>query len=86
MVLLLGEEEHKANATAILIIFPLTLISAFFYITNNYLDWNLTLKVMLGGIVGGYIGAKLLNICPTNLLRKVFAVAIVLGAIRLLMQ
>jgi uncharacterized membrane protein YfcA len=85
MVLLLGEEEHRAHATAIFIILPLTILSAFFYITNNYLDWNLTLKVMVGGVAGGFIGAKILNICPTNILRKIFAGFLIAASIRMLL-
>lgn len=84
MVLLLGVEEHKAHATAISVILPLTLVSAFFYIYNNYVDWSLTLKVVAGGVVGGYIGARLLNICPTKILRKVFGVFMVVAALRML--
>lgn len=84
MVLLLGAGEHKAHATAISIILPLTVISAFFYITNNYVNWDITLKVTLGGIVGGYAGAKLLNICPSNILRKIFAVFMIIAAFRMI--
>ncbi len=85
MVLMLGLEEHKAHATAISIILPLTLISAFFYISNHFVDWKLTLYVTLGGVVGGYIGAKLLNICPTSILRKIFGAFMIFGALRMLM-
>ena len=53
MILLLKEEEHRAHATAISIILPLTLVSAFFYISNNYINWDLTYKVTLGGVAGG---------------------------------
>ncbi|MDP4092742.1 MAG: sulfite exporter TauE/SafE family protein [Bacillota bacterium] len=85
MVLLLDMEEHKAHATAISIILPLTLVSAFFYVTDGYTDWHLTLMVTLGGMAGGYIGARLLNICPANILRKVFAVFMVVAAVRMLL-
>ncbi len=84
MVLLLDAEEHKAHATAISIILPLTVTSAFFYISNNYVNWEITYKVILGGIAGGYIGAKLLNICPSNILRKIFAVFMIAAAIRMI--
>lgn len=85
MVLLLGIEDHKAHATAISVIFPLTITSSFFYITNNYVNWDLTLKVTLGGMAGGYIGAKLLNKCPTNVLRKIFGVCMILAALRMIL-
>jgi len=84
MVLFLEADEHKAHATAIAIILPLTLVSAFFYVSSNYVDWNITLKVVVGGTLGGYIGARLLNICPPNVLRKIFAVFIIAAAVRML--
>lgn len=85
IILLLKEEEHRAHATAISIILPLTLVSAFFYISNNYINWDLTYKVTLGGVAGGYIGAKLLNICPSHILRKLFAVFMIAAAVRMLL-
>lgn len=84
MVLILGAEEHKAHATAISIILPLTVVSSVFYICNNYVDWGLTFKVVLGGLMGGYIGAKLLNICPTGALRKIFAVFMIAASFRMI--
>jgi len=85
MVLLLEVEDHKAHATAISIILPLTLISAFFYVKNNFVDWALTIKVTLGGIAGGYIGAKLLNICPARVLRRIFAAFMIAAALRMIL-
>jgi len=61
MVLLLKEEEHVAHATAISIILPLTLVSAFIYVSNSYIDWNLTVKTMLGGIVEDIWGQSFLT-------------------------
>jgi len=84
MVFLLNADEHKAHATAISVILPLTVVSSVFYITHDFVDWPLTFKVMLGGIAGGYIGAKLLNVCPADLLRKVFAVFMIIAAVRLI--
>lgn len=85
MVLLLGADDHKAHATAIAIILPLTVLSSFFYIGNHYTDWDLTIKVILGGLVGGYIGAKLLQVFSSKLLRKIFAVFMMIAGVRMMM-
>ena len=84
MILLLGTEEHKAHASAIAIILPLTIVSAFFYISNGFVNWSITLRVILGGMVGGYIGAKLLSKCPANVLRKIFALFMIIAALRMI--
>lgn len=84
MVFLLGEEEHKAHATALLIILPLTLVSTYFYLSKNYVDWNITWKAMVGGVIGGAIGAFLLNKCPSGLLRKMFGVFMIIAAFKMI--
>lgn len=84
MVFLLDADEHKAHATALLIILPLTLVSAYFYLSHNYVDWNITGKAMVGGVVGGAIGAFLLNKCPSKILRKIFGIFMILAAIRMI--
>ena len=84
MIFLLEEEEHKAHATAMLIILPLTMVSAYFYLSNNYVDWNITWKTMAGGVVGGAIGALLLNKCSSGLLRKIFGAFMILAAFRMI--
>ncbi len=85
MVHLLDVEEHRAHATAISVILPLTVVSSVYYISKGYADWGLTLKVVLGGLAGGYLGAKLLNVCPDKLLRKIFAVFMAIAGIKMIL-
>ena len=69
MVHLLGADEHKAHATAISVILPLTVVSSVFYISRGYTDWGLTLKVTLGGF-RGIPGSKAAQYLPRKLLEK----------------
>ena len=82
---ILGVQEHKAHATAISIILPLTIISAFLYVENDYVNWDLTWKVALGGIGGGYIGARILKKIPAHILRKLFAIFMIVAGIRMVL-
>lgn len=84
LVMLLKMEQHNSHATSIFIIFPISILSIFFYIKNNYMDWNVAFKVILGGMIGGFIGAKLLNRFSTNFLRRTFAVFMIIAAIKML--
>ena len=86
MVHLLKADEHKAHATAILIILPITVVSVFLYISNSFTDWEITYKVILGGILGGYAGAKILNLCPEGILRKIFGIFMIFAAVRMLIS
>lgn len=85
MIMLLKAEDRKAHATAIAIILPLTVISSVFYVKSGFLDINITWKAIVGGMAGGFVGAKLLNICPVNWLRRVFGVVMIIAAIRFIL-
>ncbi|MFZ7104345.1 MAG: sulfite exporter TauE/SafE family protein [Peptococcaceae bacterium] len=83
MIFLLGEKQHKAHGTSLAIILPTALISAIIYKYNNYLDLSLSLKVALGAVVGGYIGAKLMNKIPAQSLKKLFGIFMVIAGLRM---
>ncbi len=83
MIFLLNIEEHKAHATAISIILPLAIASTFIYYKSGVISLDTTFKVALGGVIGSYIGAKILNKIPNNILRKVFAIFMMMAALRM---
>ena len=85
MVLLLNVNEQQSHATAIAVILPLSIISSFIYSKNNYTDWKLTLIVACGGMIGGYIGANILNRFSANALRKIFGISMLAAAIRMVL-
>lgn len=70
-------EDKKARATSVLAILPMVITSGIFYYGNNYIDWKLGFYCALGGIIGGYIGAKLLKRIPTKILKIVFIVFLI---------
>lgn len=85
MVFILGIKEQKAHATAIAIILPLSIISSFVYFRNNLVDWKLTLNVAAGGMIGGYIGARILNKFSDITLRRIFGASMIIAAIRMVL-
>ena len=54
-------EQHKSHATTVAVVAPLCLVSALFYVGAETVDWGVLAAVSAGGILGGYLGAKLLN-------------------------
>ncbi len=78
-------EDAKARATSILAILPMVITSGIFYYKNNFVDWNIGIKCAAGGIVGGFIGAKLLKKLSQKVLRILFIIFLVYTAIRLFM-
>ena len=77
-------EEHKAHATAIAIILPLSLLSIAFYVWKTDVLWSVALYASLGGVVGGYIGAKLLNKLSGVWLHRIFGLFMIIAAVRMI--
>ncbi|QQY80514.1 hypothetical protein EDD65_102168 [Keratinibaculum paraultunense] len=86
LVFILGIEDYKAHATAISIILPLSIISSFIYLKKDIIQYKIALIVILGGIFGSFIGAKILNKVPTSMLRKVFGSTIIITALRMIFK
>ena len=84
LTFILGISQHKAQATAISIIFPLSLMSGFIYYKNGFTAINITLQVAIGGTIGSYIGSNVLNKIPADHLRKIFGFFMIIAAIRMI--
>ena len=85
MIFLLGEEQHKAHGTSLMIILPTAFISTIVYRMHNNLDLSLSFKVALGAVIGGYIGAKLMNKIPAKTLKKLFGVFMIVAGLRMVL-
>ena len=58
---MIGRERKKAQATAMLVILPLSLISAFLYSSFGYADIHNLIPTVIGTMVGGISGALFLR-------------------------
>ena len=79
----LDVDEHKAHASAIAIILPLSVLSAAIYLFKSAIPWKETVLVSIGGIIGGFIGAKLLNKVSGRWLHIIFGTAMLAAAVRM---
>lgn len=77
-------EDNKARATSIFSILPMVITSGIFYYKNNYVDWNIGIKCAIGGIAGGFIGAKLLKKLSTKVLRILFIIFLIYTSIKMI--
>lgn len=76
-------EEHKSHATALAIIIFLTSASSVIYISKGTYDISLTVKVAIGSVIGGIIGAKLLSKVTGKFLRISFGAIMIIASIRM---
>lgn len=80
----LKTKPQKAHASAIAVILPLSVISAFLYVNKLSVDIKSLLLVCGGGIAGGFIGAKLLGKISGRWLHIIFGIFMLLGAVRMI--
>lgn len=78
--------QKEAQATALFVILPISLISAIVYLVNNAVDFSLAWPVIVGIVAGGVIGALTLNKLKNNWVRALFIVFMYIGGIVLLVR
>lgn len=76
--------EKKAHATAILIMLPLSFSSLMVYFFGGTINWGNASIIAAGFVGGGIVGALLLKRINSLLLKLIFSLIIIAGAIRLL--
>ena len=74
----------EARATSLTCILPMVIASSFFYAKNDYLNWNFGTMCAIGGIIGSFIGSKILNKISENVLKITFIVFLVYAASKLI--
>ncbi|MDR3216566.1 MAG: sulfite exporter TauE/SafE family protein [Clostridiaceae bacterium] len=78
-------EEKKAHATAIAVILPLSLISGIIYVASGGLNGAPSLPVIGGAVIGGIVGALLLNKLNNRALAAVFYIVMIAVGVKTLM-
>ena len=61
LIRILKLDEYKARGTTLATILIAILVSSIFYSKFNYFDFGMSLKIAIGGIIGGFIGAKVVE-------------------------
>ncbi|MDR1927933.1 MAG: TSUP family transporter [Oscillospiraceae bacterium] len=82
----LGLEQTNAHATAVAVIFPLTLLSTGAYLWMNRFSLGDASGYLLPGAAGAALGGMLLAKIPAKWLRKIFACFMIWAGIRMVMR
>jgi len=84
LLLFAGLQNKKAQATAILIMTPISIASVAIYYSNGFIDWDIALYVMAGSILGGLLGALILKKFSNITLQYIFAILVLVAGIRMI--
>jgi len=76
--------QHTAQGTSLAVIVPTAIAGAFAHGRRGRVNWRIAGWIAAGGVIGGLVGsAAALSIDP-DMLRRLFAVLLVVVAVRLL--
>ncbi|MCI9038363.1 MAG: sulfite exporter TauE/SafE family protein [Clostridia bacterium] len=79
-------EAKKARATSLFCILPMVLVTTIFYGQSNFIRWDIGIRCAIGGIIGGIIGARLLNYLPEKYLKVAFTLFLIYAGINMIVK
>jgi len=80
------EETKSAHATAILIILPITAVSAVMYLLNGFFEPIPALFAGAGVVGGGLLGALLLKALPGKLVALLFSLLMIAAGVTMALR
>lgn len=83
-IYLLKMSEVESRATSVICILPMVVTSGIFYYTSNYMEWRIGILCAIGGVIGGIVGAKLLNKLPTKYLKIAFTIFLIYASYKMI--
>ncbi|MBQ7295919.1 MAG: sulfite exporter TauE/SafE family protein [Clostridia bacterium] len=81
-----GLSQRNSQASAIAVILPLCLISSAVYASRGYYSISDALPYLPFGLVGAFLGTRLLRKIPDKALKKIFALFMIYTGFRMLMR
>lgn len=79
---LVGADTKRAHATALLVILPICIISAAIYIRNGYFEPSAVVCACIGVVLGGIVGAYLLDKLNPEVVAVIFSLLMIAVGIK----
>ena len=77
---------QQAIGTSLLVIIPTACVGAWKHYNLNHVNPKLALILAVGAVIGSYVGAMTVSAVPTDALRKIFAILLLVTAARMLIS
>jgi uncharacterized membrane protein YfcA len=86
LVFMFGLSQHAAQGTTLaLMVPPIGLLAAWTYYKQGNVDIRMAALICLGFFFGGLVGAKFATLINATLLRKLFGVALLATALKMIL-
>ena len=85
LTFLLGLADKNAHATAIFTILPISIASGVVYAIKGVVNYWFLLYATIGFVVGGILGAFLLNKINNKTLRIIFAIIMIVAGLKIIL-
>jgi len=86
LTLWLGFSIHRASATSVAAMIVSASSAVLMFGVEGAVDWHAAAFIVIGTTVGAAIGARAMGRIPESLLTRVFAVVMVVAAVRLVLE
>ena len=81
LVYLLGFSQHQATGTSLgILLLPAGIFAVLNYYKKGYIDVKVVVLIFAGFLVGGWLGSKISLNVPEGILKKIFAIVLLLIA------
>jgi uncharacterized membrane protein YfcA len=85
LVLMLGLSQHNAQGISLaMLLFPVGLLGVINYYKKGYVDFKYAGLLAVGFLIGSFVGSKFSLSLPQETVKKIFAVVMILLALKLL--
>ena len=86
MILWINFSQHQAQGTSLAVLaVPVTLLAAFNYYKEGYVNWKYAAIIAFTFIIGGYLGSKLAISINQVLLKKIFGGVLLIVALKMIL-
>jgi uncharacterized membrane protein YfcA len=86
MVLVLGEGQHLAEGTSLLVIIVTAIVGTYGHSKRGYVSFRSAALLAAGGIGGSVLGALVALETPGDTLKKLFAGLVIFSGVRLILK
>ena len=85
LIFILGMSQFEAQGTSLaMMIPPIGIMAAFNYYKDGYINWKYAAILAVFFLIGGYFGSKIALSIPQNIVKKSFAIFIILVGVKML--